>query len=194
MRADAELIQIVDAAVAEARRRSAGHLACRRGCLDCCIGPFAITALDALRLRRGLDELRAKDADRAARLELRAAEAAAALGDDLVLRQGDEAAEDAFHEAHGSLPCPVLDLETGACELYEHRPIACRLHGPAMRVDGVDLRHCRLNYVGLSDEAVDGLRVLVDPGVGAARAVAEGESVGVVSHRTYVAFACSPRP
>lgn len=185
---------MVDAAVAEARRRSAGHLACRRGCFDCCIGPFAITALDGQRLRRGLEELRTRDADRAARLELRAAEAAAALGDDLVLRQGDEAAEDAFHDAHGSLPCPVLDLETGGCELYEHRPIACRLHGPAMRVDGVDLRHCRLNYQGVSGEAIEGMRVLVDPGEWPAGAVAEAESVGVVSHRTYLAFACSPRP
>jgi hypothetical protein len=51
---DNELIQIVDAAVAEAARRSGAWLVCRLGCTQCCIGPFPINQLDARRLRRGL--------------------------------------------------------------------------------------------------------------------------------------------
>src|SRR5690242_261004 len=44
---DRAFIQIVDAATAEAARRSGPWLACRPGCTQCCIGPFPITQLDA---------------------------------------------------------------------------------------------------------------------------------------------------
>jgi hypothetical protein len=54
---DRALIQIVDAALAEAARRSGEWLVCRPGCTQCCIGVFPINQLDALRLRRGLAEL-----------------------------------------------------------------------------------------------------------------------------------------
>ena len=39
---DRELVQIVDAAMAEAARRSGSWLVCRLGCTQCCIGPFPI--------------------------------------------------------------------------------------------------------------------------------------------------------
>ena len=55
--ADGDLVQILDAALAEAARKSGPWLACRLGCTECCKGPFPITRLDALRLRAGLDEL-----------------------------------------------------------------------------------------------------------------------------------------
>ena len=72
MKGDRELIQIVDAAMAEAVRRSGSWIACRVGCYQCCIGPFPITPLDALRLREGLAELEAEDPDRADRIRDRA--------------------------------------------------------------------------------------------------------------------------
>ena len=56
---DRAFIQIVDAALAEAARKSGAWLVCRPGCCECCIGPFAITQLDAKRLRTGLAELEA---------------------------------------------------------------------------------------------------------------------------------------
>ena len=51
---DAELVQIMDAALAEAARRAGPHLACRPGCTPCCHGAFAINALDAARLQTAL--------------------------------------------------------------------------------------------------------------------------------------------
>jgi hypothetical protein len=48
------LVQIVDAALAEAARRSGSWLVCRPGCTQCCHGPFEISQLDAHRLRKGL--------------------------------------------------------------------------------------------------------------------------------------------
>src|SRR3989442_9799896 len=63
---DRGLIQIVDAALAEAARKSGPWLVCRPGCTQCCIGPFPITQLDAHRLRRGLAELETHPPQRAA--------------------------------------------------------------------------------------------------------------------------------
>src|SRR5258708_24441530 len=72
---DQALIQIVDAALAEATRRSGEWLVCRRGCTQCCIGAFPINQLDALRLQRGLADLQKRAPSRAARVSERAGEA-----------------------------------------------------------------------------------------------------------------------
>ncbi len=56
---DSELVQIMDASLAEAARRAGTWLACRPGCTQCCHGAFAINALDTLRLRAGMEALRA---------------------------------------------------------------------------------------------------------------------------------------
>ena len=68
MPADAALIQIVNAALAEAARLAGLWLLCRPGCAQCCLGEFPITQLDAARLRRGLAELERHDPERAARV------------------------------------------------------------------------------------------------------------------------------
>ena len=39
---DRALIQIVDAALSEASRKSGAWLVCQVGCTQCCIGPFPI--------------------------------------------------------------------------------------------------------------------------------------------------------
>src|SRR3954451_15010939 len=77
--ANRDLIQIVDAALAEAARKAGAWLACRPGCAECCIGPFAISPLDAERLRRGLDDLERSDPERARRVLRRARESAERL-------------------------------------------------------------------------------------------------------------------
>ena len=53
MTSDSQLVQIVDAAVAEAVRQAGDLIACKRGCAHCCIGPFAVTERDLARLRIG---------------------------------------------------------------------------------------------------------------------------------------------
>ena len=69
---DQKLIQIVDAALADATRRSGKWLVCRLGCTQCCIGVFAINQLDARRLRLGLAKLALREPERAARIRERA--------------------------------------------------------------------------------------------------------------------------
>ena len=70
--ADGTLIQIVDAALADAARRSGEWLMCRPGCTQCCVGVFAINQLDAVRLQRGLADMKKKDPQRAQRIRERA--------------------------------------------------------------------------------------------------------------------------
>jgi Fe-S-cluster containining protein len=165
---DSELIQIVDAALAEAARKSGGWLVCRPGCAECCMGPFPITQLDAARLRAGLDELARGDPERAARVRRRAAEARARMtefpGDPAtgVLDEGEDA-EERFAAFADEERCPALDPEMLTCDLYDARPITCRIFGPAVRSGGDVLGVCELNYVGATDEQIAACQVEVDP-------------------------------
>lgn len=160
---DAELVRIVDAAAAEAARRAGELLRCRPGCMHCCIGPFAVTQRDLARLRRGLAAvepgLRARILDRAQ--EAREVMRTGFPGDWESGSVVSQESADTFDLQHANLPCPVLDLETGSCTLHEYRPVACRLHGPALTVDGERLNYCRLNYPGTAPETVEAMRVAV---------------------------------
>ena len=71
---DSILIQIVDAALAEALRRSGPWLLCCPGSAQCCLGKFPVTQLDAVRLRTGLTDLQAREPERAARVRRRVRE------------------------------------------------------------------------------------------------------------------------
>jgi Fe-S-cluster containining protein len=141
---DRELVQIVDAALAEAVRKGGAWVACKAGCCQCCLGPFPITQLDAQRLRRGLAELDAADPLRAARVRQRALLLAAHMADDD--------------------PCPALDPEHGTCDLYAARPLTCRTFGPALRWNSEAVGVCELCFVGASDEEIAGCAVTLDDG------------------------------
>jgi Fe-S-cluster containining protein len=165
---DQALIQIVDSALAEATRRSGKWLVCRPGCTQCCIGAFPINQLDAIRLRRGLADLAMRAPQRADRVRERARDAVTRLsrefpGDPVsgVLDEGDEAAA-RFADFANDEPCPVLDPETGNCELYESRPMTCRVFGPPVRSeDGLGV--CELCYHGASDEEIAACEMKPDP-------------------------------
>ena len=163
---DPELVQIVDRTLADAtvraRRDDGGSwLACRPGCTPCCHGVFRISALDAARLRDGLRELERREPERAAAIALRR--------DTLVqelrpLFPGDAKTGTLDPERNGTwdsfaeqlqtdAACPVLDPATGRCELYEARPLTCRIFGPPVVQDG-GLGLCELCYIGASREVM----------------------------------------
>ncbi len=162
---DSELVQIVDASLADAGARArkadgTSWLYCHPGCTPCCHGVFRISALDAERLRTGLQALEREEPVRAETILARAKALVEELhnsfpGDPAtgVLGPEDEA-WDAFAdlpEADG--PCPVLDPATGRCELYEVRPLTCRVFGPPVQNDeGIGM--CELCYVGASEQEI----------------------------------------
>lgn len=168
-RGDARLIQIVDAALAEAARKAGPWLVCRLGCTQCCIGPFPITQLDARRLRLGLASLEAGDPARARRVRNRARDSVARLSADFpgdpatgLLAEGD-AAEQKFAHFANDEPCPALDPQTGACDLYDARPITCRTFGPPVRCGDEAVGVCELCFEGATDKEIAACEVEIDP-------------------------------
>lgn len=165
---DKKLIQIVDAALADTTRRSGDWLACRRGCTQCCIGAFAINQLDALRLQRGLSALESRAPERAAAIRKRAGDAVARLAPSFpgnpvtgVLDEGEEALQ-CFEDFANDEPCPVLDPQTGNCELYESRPMTCRVFGPPVRSeDGLGV--CELCFQGATEKEIAACEMIPDP-------------------------------
>jgi len=155
---DGKLIQIIDAALAEAARKAGSWLKCRLGCCECCLGAFEISAWDAERLRGGLKELGASDRERAARVRARAGEAAARLRREY---PGDTASRVLSEAADDDEPCPALDPETGTCDFYQWRPLTCRTFGPAIRSGGA-VGVCELCFPGATGEEIAGCAVELD--------------------------------
>lgn len=165
---DQTLVQIVDSALADVARRSGEWLVCRPGCTQCCIGVFPINQLDAGRLRRGLADCAERSPERAELVRQRARDAVARLSRDFpgdpvtgILYERNSATE-RFSEFANDEPCPVLDPKTGNCELYESRPMTCRVFGPPVR-SGEGLGVCELCYHGASDEEIAACEMKPDP-------------------------------
>jgi Fe-S-cluster containining protein len=190
---DQKLIQIVDAALADVTRRSGEWLVCRLGCTQCCIGAFPINQLDALRLRRGLADLERFAPERAARVRQRSRESVARLSPEFpgdpatgILHEG-ESAEQQFADFANDEPCPALDPLTGACELYESRPMTCRVFGPPVRSeDGLGV--CELCFQGASDEEIAACEMIPDPADLESRLLANLEKSTGAHGNTIIAF------
>lgn len=195
MSGDRELVQIVDAALAEAVRKCGPWLVCRPGCAECCMGLFPITQLDAQRLREGLTELEARDSERAARVRRRAREAMARILPDFpgdastgVLGE-DPQSEERFAGLLEDQPCPALDPVNGTCDLYAARPITCRIFGPPMGPGSLALGVCELCFRGASDREIAACEVEVDAGGLESRLLDELERNTGARGQTIVAFA-----
>lgn len=120
----------------QVRTRHPGVVPCRRGCEACCHGPFEVSIADVAVLLGAVARLdaatrravRARAAEQLARMrEVEPAWTApyelAALGEERFDRMSDALAD---------LPCPLLDAD-GACLVYQHRPLVCRLMGLGLR-------------------------------------------------------------
>jgi Fe-S-cluster containining protein len=161
--ADRELVQIVDSATADAARRSGHWLLCKPGCTQCCIGVFAITQLDALRLREGLRALDISDPARAAAVRTRARQSVERLTPEFpgdvatgILHESDD-----FDDFANDEPCPALDPATGTCDLYAARPMTCRVFGPPVRSEG-GIGICELCFDGAGEEEIFAAELKMD--------------------------------
>jgi Fe-S-cluster containining protein len=187
---DKALVQIVDAAFADAARRSGEWLLCRPGCTQCCIGVFPINQLDAIRLRRGLAELEKSAPDRAGLVRERARKTLLRLSEDFpgdpqtgALYENDKR----FAKFGNDEPCPALNPQTGTCELYEFRPMTCRVFGPPLRSeDGLGV--CELCFKGASDEAIAACEIKPYPEDLESELLEEIERSSGVHGNTIIAF------
>ena len=167
-RGDQKLIQIVETALADASRKSGDWLACRPGCTQCCVGVFAINQLDAIRLKRGLTQLEKQSSERSSAMAETCAESWSRLSPEFpgnqatgILAEDEESAEK-FEGFGNEEVCPALDPATGLCELYEFRPMTCRVFGPPVRSeDGLGV--CELCFQGASDDEIAACEMVPDP-------------------------------
>jgi Fe-S-cluster containining protein len=115
-------------------------LPCRRGCSRCCIGPFAITILDAAELRRGLPTLPEpirREIESRARAQIASFEAIhPKLRTAPFLDDWPDAETDQLAVRFAELPCPAL-AEDGSCRVYPFRPLACRTMGIPVETSGL---------------------------------------------------------
>ena len=165
---DSELVQIVDASLADVARRSGHWLACRIGCTQCCHGAFAINALDTERLHAGMDALRGNDPALAADVERRAKAWIDEHGRNFPgdLETGvlgtTQLEQERFDHFADEAACPALDPVSGRCDVYPWRPMTCRVFGPPVRVgEGDQFGCCELCFMGASDEQIMACEMLV---------------------------------
>jgi Fe-S-cluster containining protein len=171
---DRRFLRVLDATLADGARVAGAHLACRIGCTECCVGAFPITQLDARRLQRGFTKLCESAPERAAAVLARAQQ------------KIDE------HDTEG--PCPALDPSSGACDLYEARPVTCRTFGLPVRLGDDELPPCRLCFTGASPAEVTAARVTIDPD-GDEQALIEALSAcGIADESTTIADALLGMP
>ncbi len=193
---DKQLVQIVDAALADVAQRSGEWLVCRVGCTQCCVGVFAISQLDALRLRHGLAELERTHPERARGLRQRVRESVerstAGFPGDVETRilSDDEESLAKFEEFGNEEVCPVLSPETGECELYVYRPMTCRVFGPPIRSEG-GLGHCELCYHEATPEQIAACELVTGTDDLESRLTEEAEKKQGLRGNTTVAFCLS---
>jgi Fe-S-cluster containining protein len=193
---DERLIQIVDAATADAARRSGAWLKCAPGCTQCCVGVFAISQLDAARLIAGLGDLEFVDPERAAAVRQRARGAVARLTPEFPgvaetgILDGEQA--ELFEDFANDEPCPVLDPATGLCDLYAARPMTCRVFGPPLRTEE-GLGVCELCFDGASEAEIAAAEVHLDSDALEAELTADVERARGLAGSTIIAWALGAR-
>lgn len=188
--ADQALLRSLARAAEDAARRSGDWLVCRPGCTQCCLGPFAITQLDAARLRTGLEALAAVDPERARSVRERAQTYVSALrgsypGNPVT---GELTDETSLPDSMDDAPCPALNPGSGCCELYEARPVTCRTFGPASRMEDGSYGACALCYDGATDDQIAACAVEFD-GEGREQALLSKLAESGVRGLTIVAYA-----
>jgi Fe-S-cluster containining protein len=136
---------------------TAGELACRPGCFGCCVGLFEISLPEAALVRAGVARLPEPVREEVVRRSRRIAEETDASfpGDPragLLDPDRSEEADDAYFEVVADRACPMLELPSGRCRIYEWRPITCRAYGFAWAKED-ELIHppCGLNLPGASE-------------------------------------------
>ena len=148
------LLETIDQWFAGCISASGSEITCRRACTGCCRGLFEISLLDARLLQLGFNSLAApirqkvllQAEDRLTLLQQQWPE----FKHPYILNflphdDWQEMPED------DQTPCPLLS-DDGLCQVYEYRPMTCRLHGlPNIDISGECFsdKYCSLNFKGV---------------------------------------------
>lgn len=125
------LVDQVEAVFQKVQQEYNECVACKVGCSDCCHALFDLTLIEAMFIKSQFDKIipqearkeiieRAGAADRKVyKLKRKASKE---------YQEGRTETEILEEMAGQRVPCPLLDSEN-RCELYDSRPITCRLYG-----------------------------------------------------------------
>ena len=141
-----QISKLADEAFARIQQDYTTCVKCRLACSDCCHALFDLSLIEALYINKkfkglGDDQLRREIVDKANQADRRIikikrqAQNAVKAGENeekVLIALGDE-----------RVRCPLLN-DQNECDLYEHRPIICRLYGIPLNIGG-KARTCGLS-------------------------------------------------
>lgn len=126
-----------DALFSHVSSRYADCVSCHPGCSDCCHALFDLSLVEAMYLNAAFQKAfphgleRSKILERASVSDRKLARTKRALYE---AEKKGESAEKIMERASAlRMACPLLD-ENNRCQLYEHRPITCRLYGVPLAI------------------------------------------------------------
>ena len=142
-----DILQRADRFFASVTESQAQNLQCGRGCSLCCHGLFEIGSGDVPVIADGLAQLHPSRRQKIVRRARALVESSAHPN----LRECSPDEKEAFFDRTASTACPNLD-DSGACMIYEHRPLVCRTFGLPLR-DGDNYLGdvCELNFTTAGD-------------------------------------------
>lgn len=115
----------------------ASCVTCHPGCSDCCHALFDLSLIEAMYLNAAFQKAfppgreRSKILEKASVADRNLARAKRALYE--AEKKGESAEKIMEKAAALRMACPLLD-ENNHCQLYEHRPITCRLYGVPLAI------------------------------------------------------------
>lgn len=135
-----ELLRAADAVFAKVEKDYPDCVKCREGCADCCHALFDLTLIEALYINHHFRKIYDGRPDAKAVLVQKANAA-----DRLVYKikrqafkkvEGGEPEEEVLAElAMERIRCPLLN-DRDRCDMYDYRPITCRLYGIPTAIGG----------------------------------------------------------
>ncbi|MFC1876257.1 YkgJ family cysteine cluster protein [Thermodesulfobacteriota bacterium] len=115
-----------------------GEVTCKQGCADCCYALFDVTLIEALYIKHHFEKCfdgveREKRVEGASRIDRQLYKLKRKANKDL--EAGKEEADILQELAGKKVQCPLLNAQN-RCDLYEYRPITCRLYGIPTSIAG----------------------------------------------------------
>ena len=132
------LLKTADDIFRKVKNEYPGEVKCKQGCADCCYALFDVTLIEALYIKHHFEKRfegveREKRVEVASRIDRRLYKLKRKANKDL--EAGREETDILQDLAGKKVQCPLLNTQS-RCDLYEYRPITCRLYGIPTSIAG----------------------------------------------------------
>ena len=132
------LLKTADDIFSKVKNEYPGEVKCKQGCADCCYALFDVTLIEALYIKHHFEKCfegveREKRVEVASRIDRRLYKLKRKANKDL--EAGRKEADILQDLAGKKVQCPLLNTQN-RCDLYEYRPITCRLYGIPTSIAG----------------------------------------------------------